>query len=102
MCMRAFACVGLVSHMIIPPRAIRCAQGFAFITPGSAKISLFYFISFPPLMLILNMLQEAAHSLGIGVTTLKKTCRALNIVRWPFRKVQSQQRGVAKRDIKQG
>lgn len=33
--------------------------------------------------------QEAAQNLDVGVTTLKKICRANNIRRWPFRKRNS-------------
>ena len=33
--------------------------------------------------------QEAATALNVGVTTLKKACRAHKIPRWPFRKRNS-------------
>ncbi len=47
--------------------------------------------------MVVYSLQEAAKRLDIGVTTLKKVCRAeLKILRWPFRKLRSQQKENAK------
>ena len=38
---------------------------------------------------MLNQLQVASARLGLGVTTLKRVCRASNMKRWPFRKRNS-------------
>ena len=35
---------------------------------------------------------EAARDLGVGLTALKRRCRALGIKRWPFRMVRKRQR----------
>lgn len=34
-------------------------------------------------------MQEAASQLGIGLSVLKRVCRAIGLARWPFRKRQS-------------
>lgn len=37
----------------------------------------------------LTSLQEAARQLGIGLSVLKRICREMGLVRWPFRKRKS-------------
>lgn len=37
----------------------------------------------------MGWVQEAARHLGIGLSVLKRVCREMGLVRWPFRKRQS-------------
>lgn len=45
-------------------------------------------------------ISEAAQELGVGLTALKRRCREVGILRWPFRQVRLRKRlGVQIKDV---
>ena len=45
-------------------------------------------------------IHEAARAMGVGLTALKRRCRALGIKRWPFRMVRKQSRHVSRHPLR--